>query len=122
MRVPGISVVQSPDCRRSMTLSSPGSPVISSAGAVTRAQSATMSVAIFSLAHSAMRVTESGREFLTCYRKFQRSLDAAAARHFDRAFDIISSYPALRELPVIIQTRLRAVDPCEPVEPVESVI
>jgi molybdate transport system regulatory protein len=35
---------------------------------------------------SGMRLTSNGREFLACYRKFQRSLDAAAARHFDRAF------------------------------------
>jgi molybdate transport repressor ModE-like protein len=35
---------------------------------------------------SGMRVTASGREFLACYRKFQRSLDEAAARQFDRAF------------------------------------
>ena len=35
---------------------------------------------------SGMRLTPRGREFLACYRKFQRSLDAAATRHFDRAF------------------------------------
>lgn len=35
---------------------------------------------------SGMRLTTSGRDFLACYRKFQRSLDEAAARHFDRAF------------------------------------
>ena len=35
---------------------------------------------------SGMRLTPRGREFLVCYRKFQRSLDAAATRHFDRAF------------------------------------
>lgn len=35
---------------------------------------------------SGMRLTASGRDFLACYRKFQRSLDGAAARHFDRAF------------------------------------
>ena len=35
---------------------------------------------------SGMRVTASGREFLACYRKFQRSLDESAARQFDRAF------------------------------------
>ena len=35
---------------------------------------------------SGMRLTSSGREFLGCYRKFQRSLDTVAARHFDRAF------------------------------------
>jgi molybdate transport system regulatory protein len=35
---------------------------------------------------SGMKLTPRGREFLACYRKFQRSLDAAAARHFARAF------------------------------------
>lgn len=35
---------------------------------------------------SGMRVTAGGREFLACYRKFQRSVDDATARHFDRAF------------------------------------
>lgn len=35
---------------------------------------------------SGMRLTPSGREFLACYRKFQRGLDAAAARQFARAF------------------------------------
>lgn len=35
---------------------------------------------------SGMRLTPRGREFLACYRKFQRSLDAAATRHFARAF------------------------------------
>jgi molybdate transport system regulatory protein len=35
---------------------------------------------------SGMRLTAKGREFLACYRKFQRSLDRVAARHFDRAF------------------------------------
>jgi molybdate transport repressor ModE-like protein len=35
---------------------------------------------------SGMRLTPRGREFLACYRKFQRNLDAAATRHFDRAF------------------------------------
>ena len=35
---------------------------------------------------SGMRLTPRGREFLACYRKFQRSLDAAAARHFESAF------------------------------------
>jgi molybdate transport system regulatory protein len=35
---------------------------------------------------SGMRLTSSGREFLACYRKFQRSLDGAAARHFEGAF------------------------------------
>jgi molybdate transport system regulatory protein len=36
---------------------------------------------------SGMRLTTSGREFLACYRKFQRSLARAATRHFDRAFE-----------------------------------
>ncbi len=35
---------------------------------------------------SGMRLTPRGREFLACYRKFQRSLDTAATRHFARAF------------------------------------
>ena len=35
---------------------------------------------------SGMRVTAEGRQFLTCYRKFQRGLDETAARQFDRAF------------------------------------
>jgi molybdate transport system regulatory protein len=35
---------------------------------------------------SGMRLTPNGREFLACYREFQRSLDRAAARHFDRTF------------------------------------
>jgi molybdate transport system regulatory protein len=35
---------------------------------------------------SGMRLTSKGREFLTCYRKFQRSLDDAATRHFARTF------------------------------------
>ena len=35
---------------------------------------------------SGMRLTPRGREFLACYRKFQRGLDAAATRQFDRAF------------------------------------
>jgi molybdate transport system regulatory protein len=35
---------------------------------------------------SGMRLTPSGREFLACYRQFQRSLDSVTARHFDRAF------------------------------------
>lgn len=35
---------------------------------------------------SGMRLTSSGREFLACYRAFQRSLDGAASRHFDRTF------------------------------------
>lgn len=35
---------------------------------------------------SGMRLTASGRDFLACYRKFQRSLDEAASRQFDRTF------------------------------------
>lgn len=35
---------------------------------------------------SGMRLTASGREFLACYRDFQRSLDGAAARQFGRTF------------------------------------
>lgn len=35
---------------------------------------------------SGMRLTAHGREFLACYRTFQRSVDDATARHFDRAF------------------------------------
>jgi molybdate transport system regulatory protein len=35
---------------------------------------------------SGMRLTENGREFLACYRTFQRNLDGAAARHFVRSF------------------------------------
>jgi len=35
---------------------------------------------------SGMRLTARGREFVACYRKFQRSLDGVAARHFERAF------------------------------------
>jgi molybdate transport system regulatory protein len=35
---------------------------------------------------SGLRLTASGRQFLACYRKFQRSLDGAAVRHFERAF------------------------------------
>jgi molybdate transport system regulatory protein len=35
---------------------------------------------------SGMKLTPRGREFLACYRKFQRSLDAAATRHFEGAF------------------------------------
>ncbi|MGH7388296.1 MAG: winged helix-turn-helix domain-containing protein [Candidatus Rokuibacteriota bacterium] len=35
---------------------------------------------------SGMRLTGSGRDFLACYRKFQRRLDGAATRHFERAF------------------------------------
>lgn len=35
---------------------------------------------------SGMRLTAKGREFLACYRTFQRGLDRAAVRHFDRAF------------------------------------
>jgi len=33
-----------------------------------------------------MHLTAGGREFLACYRKFQRSLDRAAAGHFERSF------------------------------------
>jgi molybdate transport system regulatory protein len=33
-----------------------------------------------------MRLTAGGREFLACYRKFQRGLDRAAAGHFERSF------------------------------------
>ncbi|HEU5321466.1 MAG TPA: LysR family transcriptional regulator [Methylomirabilota bacterium] len=33
-----------------------------------------------------MRLTASGRAFLACYWKFQRRLDAAAARHFAESF------------------------------------
>src|SRR5262247_2328668 len=35
---------------------------------------------------SGMRLTAAGREFVVCYRKFQRSLDSVATRHFERAF------------------------------------
>jgi molybdate transport system regulatory protein len=35
---------------------------------------------------SGMRLTPRGREFLARYRRFQRNLDAAAARHFAGAF------------------------------------
>ena len=35
---------------------------------------------------SGMRLTPQGRDFVACYRKFQRSLDEAAARHFESAF------------------------------------
>jgi molybdate transport system regulatory protein len=35
---------------------------------------------------SGMRLTAKGREFLACYRTFQRSLDSVVARHFERAF------------------------------------
>ena len=35
---------------------------------------------------SGMRLTPKGREFLECYRKFQKSLDAEAARHFEASF------------------------------------
>jgi molybdate transport system regulatory protein len=35
---------------------------------------------------SGMKLTPRGREFVARYRKFQRNLDAAAARHFARAF------------------------------------
>ncbi|MGH7278264.1 MAG: winged helix-turn-helix domain-containing protein [Candidatus Rokuibacteriota bacterium] len=37
-------------------------------------------------ARTGMRLTASGREFLACYRKFQRTLDGAAVRHFERSF------------------------------------
>src|SRR5688572_10246033 len=53
-------VTYSFDLFRSTTRSSDGSPVIRSAGAFTRAQSATMSVAIFNLAQSLILVTERG--------------------------------------------------------------
>jgi molybdate transport system regulatory protein len=33
-----------------------------------------------------MRLTPAAREFLKCYRAFQRGLEAAATRHFTRAF------------------------------------
>jgi hypothetical protein len=33
-----------------------------------------------------MRLTANGREFLACYRKFQRSVDGVVARQFERAF------------------------------------
>jgi molybdate transport system regulatory protein len=33
-----------------------------------------------------MRLTASGRAFLGCYRRFQRALEQAAARQFERAF------------------------------------
>jgi molybdate transport system regulatory protein len=35
---------------------------------------------------SGMRLTANGRDVLACYRKFQRRLDEAAARHFERTF------------------------------------
>ena len=35
---------------------------------------------------SGMRLTSNGREFVACYRKYQRRLDDAAARHFERTF------------------------------------
>lgn len=35
---------------------------------------------------SGMRLTDAGRDFLACYWKFQRGLERAAARHFERAF------------------------------------
>jgi molybdate transport system regulatory protein len=35
---------------------------------------------------SGMRLTSNGRKFVACYRNFQRSLDAAATRHFLRSF------------------------------------
>ncbi len=36
---------------------------------------------------SGMRLTAKGRDFLMRYRKFQRGLDDAATRHFERAFE-----------------------------------
>jgi molybdate transport system regulatory protein len=35
---------------------------------------------------SGMRLTSNGREFVACYRKFQRGLDSVVERHFERAF------------------------------------
>src|SRR5262245_48197768 len=35
---------------------------------------------------SGMRLTAAGREFLACYAKFRMALEAAAGRHFLRAF------------------------------------
>ena len=35
---------------------------------------------------SGMRLTDAGRDFLACYWKFQRGLERAAARQFERAF------------------------------------
>jgi molybdate transport system regulatory protein len=35
---------------------------------------------------SGMRLTAAGREFLACYGKFQRGLERAAARQFERSF------------------------------------
>ena len=35
---------------------------------------------------SGMRLTARGSEFLACYGKFQRGLEQAAARHFERSF------------------------------------
>jgi molybdate transport system regulatory protein len=35
---------------------------------------------------SGMRLTSDGREFVACYRTFQRSLDRVVPRHFERAF------------------------------------
>jgi molybdate transport system regulatory protein len=35
---------------------------------------------------SGLRLTPSGREFLGCYRRFQRTLETAAVRHFGRTF------------------------------------
>jgi molybdate transport system regulatory protein len=37
-------------------------------------------------ARSGMRLTGAGRLFLACYRRFQRALEQAAARQFERAF------------------------------------
>jgi molybdate transport system regulatory protein len=35
---------------------------------------------------SGMRLTSTGRDFLACYREFQRSLERVVRRHFDEAF------------------------------------
>jgi molybdate transport system regulatory protein len=35
---------------------------------------------------SGMRLTPKARDFLACYRKFQRGLEGTASRHFERAF------------------------------------
>jgi molybdate transport system regulatory protein len=37
-------------------------------------------------ARSGMRLTAKGREFLACYRRFQRGLDRVAVRHFQQSF------------------------------------
>ena len=36
--------------------------------------------------HRGMRLTPAARDFLRCYRAFQRGLEAGARRHFTRAF------------------------------------